>query len=175
MQNKYYRSGSTINTNASAASNAATTTSTASAAVASTPNTSTANTSQMLANGPTRRILVSLNNSNSPTSASNNATNDGIQPQSTIFSHHTGLPIPSNHHHHHHHQNHNHHNQPQYQASQQASPYLTIRAASPLATLQKLTQLYANHINALKNQQKSDKTSYDKDIAQSIKLDLGKF
>lgn len=29
--------------------------------------------------------------------------------------------------------------------------------------------------NALKNQQKSDKTSYDKDIAQSIKLDLGKF
>ena len=26
---------------------------------------------------------------------------------------------------------------------------------------------------ALKNQQKSDKTLYDKDIAQSIKLDLG--
>jgi len=29
--------------------------------------------------------------------------------------------------------------------------------------------------NALKNQQKSDKTIYDKDIAQSIKLDLGIF
>ena len=27
--------------------------------------------------------------------------------------------------------------------------------------------------NALKNKQKSDKTLYDKDIAQSIKLDLG--
>ena len=27
--------------------------------------------------------------------------------------------------------------------------------------------------NALKNQQKSDKTIYDKDIAQTIKLDLG--
>jgi dynein light chain LC8-type len=29
-------------------------------------------------------------------------------------------------------------------------------------------------INALKNQQKSDKTIYDKDIAQTIKLDLDK-